>query len=160
MICFGTFVAKNSALLKGQKSVREARGDIQHFVIRCLHHHLIMLAKGGFVFSQIDHYVKYRSGDDPDQFALLMWWQLEMQSPDHIFPRSGLVVLHKRFRDACLSKYQLVPGLIKVPAIVMEDTRLYDQQLTEGCLCNSQWTNNCNESNIIIQILTPQLLNS
>src|SRR5438270_3713077 len=60
-----------------------------------------------------------------------MWRQLVMETTQHIFPGTRVIVLNKRLRYTCCLHFVLVVAFEKKSAIIVKDARLKEQNSVE-----------------------------
>ena len=132
VVVVGRLVGENGVLFQGHKAVGETGRNPEHVVRFGGKQGSHMLSVGGGAFADVHRHVHGPAGDDAHQFALGEGWLLEVQPPDHIFGREGLVVLHKIGGQAGSRQLLLVVTFKKITPCVAEHFRLYDFQFGDN----------------------------
>ena len=132
MIEVRNLVAELCLVAQYEESMRKALGDVELLLVLGTELNTVPLSVRRASGTKVDRYVKNRTTDDADKFALREFL-LEMQSTEHALGAHALVVLYKYHIQTLLMHVVLVIGLYEIAAAVAMYCRLdYKKSLDRG----------------------------
>ena len=119
-------ISKNSLLAQDVETVSESLRDkkLTFILVRQLYGNI--LPKCRRTFAQIDSHIQHTSFYHTYQLGLRVRSQLVMQTSQHAFRRTRLVILHKFHFADMLFKLSLLPSFHKITACIFKNFRFND----------------------------------